>query len=768
MNAGRNTLPGGLHTFISSAVRGDIGSRGGGMGKKNDKDDIARLAEDDRNHSGVHSPMFSRMPQWVAHIADACQTLLLHLDVAQSDSREQELVVDGVALALSLLTASPSSSSSTIVDVSRQRHRSTGAAVKRKWKRDGRDGGVQSTEEEAKARPWRRSPYADKRKGQGQQQRDATRGVWLSTGFVVLSFGPLVPDATQRPANASIHAAPRGNSDRRRDAPRKASTQHPKRRIMRTACKKRTVLSSISCLEPARARKHEEQRERGEEHVARDELPVVRALLLDDASARLPRGRLALRRVLRQWAMPGRSVRDRGCGCRVVVARAVHEPPVAEWLAEGFVELERSVVSTRIICDASSRRTASSGQGSQGPKGVQITSVSLAEGAAGCGGGEVACCCALATRKQDRSNLASVRARSKSRGNALCPLPLCASDPERVFCLAITAYPLALSHHITSLTHPKPNQIPYKVLRPCRDAQQWWRSSTMTSTSRSPRAPSPIQGRAGAILEEIGDDGEPISDEEEEDDDGDEAPPLRAPAAGPASTHIQGPPSVTDITPYKKWTCIYPIYIDAKQPYGTGTRRISRSKSIWFPLSKDIAEASNRLGLGTLHEVNKSHPRDWENPGRVRVQWKKEGRLVNPSIRTSACLCSPHLTTLIFSLCSRPKPPYTYPTPAAPPHPPKPAKSKSAPSKASAKGKSSGGNGGPKPPVQSGRPLPVPPEPLLPPLASRVSAYSPALPSGVLIDTVKAGMNAQEGAGPAVGAPGMGGKGKRKVVRVRQ
>jgi signal recognition particle subunit SRP19 len=34
--------------------------------------------------------------------------------------------------------------------------------------------------------------------------------------------------------------------------------------------------------------------------------------------------------------------------------------------------------------------------------------------------------------------------------------------------------------------------------------------------------------------------------------------------------------------------------------------------------------------------VQKSHPRDWENPGRVRVQWKKDGRLMNPAIKTSA------------------------------------------------------------------------------------------------------------------------------------
>ncbi|KAJ3013264.1 hypothetical protein NUW54_g1641 [Trametes sanguinea] len=60
--------------------------------------------------------------------------------------------------------------------------------------------------------------------------------------------------------------------------------------------------------------------------------------------------------------------------------------------------------------------------------------------------------------------------------------------------------------------------------------------------------------------------------------------------------------------------------------------------------------------------------------------------------------------------------------------------------------------------------VPMPPQPW-PPLTSRVSPYSPALPSGVLIEAVKAGMSAQES---VPGLPGGGGgKGKRKVVRVR-
>ncbi|KAI0263056.1 signal recognition particle, SRP19 subunit [Gloeopeniophorella convolvens] len=268
----------------------------------------------------------------------------------------------------------------------------------------------------------------------------------------------------------------------------------------------------------------------------------------------------------------------------------------------------------------------------------------------------------------------------------------------------------------------------------------------------------PDTGARGAIIEEI-----PDSDDDGGDSDG--APELLdfSAVAGPAP-HQPRDNSVTDITPYKKWTCIYPIYIDAKRPYGTGARRISRAKSVWWPLSKDIADACSRLGLGTLHEVNKMHPSDWENPGRVRVQWKKEGRLVNSSIKTKKQL----LETISFQIQrvkadNVPHEPYVYPEPVPPPttkpSKPKASTGKSAPGTQASKAKSEA-----KPPQRTGRPLPSPPEPQ-PALKSRVSSYSPAVPSGVLIDTVRAGMSANDGQGGIGGAPS--GKGKRKVIRMR-
>ncbi|PPR02225.1 hypothetical protein CVT24_011453 [Panaeolus cyanescens] len=283
-----------------------------------------------------------------------------------------------------------------------------------------------------------------------------------------------------------------------------------------------------------------------------------------------------------------------------------------------------------------------------------------------------------------------------------------------------------------------------------------------------PSIPLPNTGSRGPLLQELNSD----------DDDDFEASQQAGPASpsrqqyqksplDSSSRAAQGDPTrqITDITPYKSWTCIYPIYLDAKRPYGTGQRRVARAKSLWWPLSKDIADAASRLGLGTLHEVNKSHPRDWENPGRVRVQWKKDGKLLNPAIPTKKAL----LEMVCFQIQhlkpeNIPKPPYNTtganvaPAEASPVPPPASNKGKQP---AAAKSKTPTA---PPPSQSSGRRLPVPPEPQ-PSLAERVSPYSPAISAGVLIETVKAGMNATE-SGPPSAPAGMA-KGKKKVIRVR-
>ncbi|KAJ6532712.1 signal recognition particle, SRP19 subunit [Mycena vulgaris] len=279
-----------------------------------------------------------------------------------------------------------------------------------------------------------------------------------------------------------------------------------------------------------------------------------------------------------------------------------------------------------------------------------------------------------------------------------------------------------------------------------------------------PSHPLPNTGTSGPLLQELY-----ISDDELDPPPNQRAGPASPPHAQPTfrpppGSNLQN--TVTDITPYKNWTCIYPIYIDAKRAYGTGQRRVPRAHAVWWPLSKDIADATNALGLATLHEVNKSHPRDWENPGRVRVQWKKDGRLMNPTIRTKKHLLESIAKRIqLVKPQSVPVPPF-HPSPAsatpAAGSTPTPGKGKQASTPAAKK-------------PSAARPTPAPPLPH-PPLAARVSPYSPALASGMLVDAVKAGMAAQ--AQEAIAAPGQQGtpgqqgpggaqKGKRKVVRVR-
>jgi signal recognition particle subunit SRP19 len=76
--------------------------------------------------------------------------------------------------------------------------------------------------------------------------------------------------------------------------------------------------------------------------------------------------------------------------------------------------------------------------------------------------------------------------------------------------------------------------------------------------------------------------------------------------------------------------------MDAKRPFGN-ERRIAREKAIWWPVSKDIAQAASRIGMQVLHEPDKTHPRDWANPGRIKVLWKKDGRIVYSRAKSSAC-----------------------------------------------------------------------------------------------------------------------------------
>ncbi|GAB1313586.1 signal recognition particle subunit [Madurella fahalii] len=93
-------------------------------------------------------------------------------------------------------------------------------------------------------------------------------------------------------------------------------------------------------------------------------------------------------------------------------------------------------------------------------------------------------------------------------------------------------------------------------------------------------------------------------------------PPYPTPHAQP-----QGYPQMhttTDDTAYKSYQCLYPVYFDAGRSRAEG-RRVPRALAVKNPLATEIVHACANLRLQTVLEAGKLHPKDWANPGRVKV-----------------------------------------------------------------------------------------------------------------------------------------------------
>jgi len=93
-------------------------------------------------------------------------------------------------------------------------------------------------------------------------------------------------------------------------------------------------------------------------------------------------------------------------------------------------------------------------------------------------------------------------------------------------------------------------------------------------------------------------------------------------------------PSAADTERHKTYACIYPVYFDASRTKAEG-RRVGVEKAVKNPLAREIVDACQQLGLETVFEPGKMHPKDWANPGRVRVELKG-GRGGAGSVKNSA------------------------------------------------------------------------------------------------------------------------------------
>ncbi|PHH78518.1 hypothetical protein CDD80_6707 [Ophiocordyceps camponoti-rufipedis] len=105
-------------------------------------------------------------------------------------------------------------------------------------------------------------------------------------------------------------------------------------------------------------------------------------------------------------------------------------------------------------------------------------------------------------------------------------------------------------------------------------------------------------------------------------------PPQQQPPQRPPTT-TQPPPHV-DPSSFRGFQTIYPVYFDKTRSRAKG-RRVSSSAAVSNPLARTIAQACSNLGLKTVLEADKTHPKDWANPGRVKVDLA--GSTAHPRVR---------------------------------------------------------------------------------------------------------------------------------------
>jgi signal recognition particle subunit SRP19 len=89
--------------------------------------------------------------------------------------------------------------------------------------------------------------------------------------------------------------------------------------------------------------------------------------------------------------------------------------------------------------------------------------------------------------------------------------------------------------------------------------------------------------------------------------------------------------AATDEDKYKNFQCLYPVYFDKNRSRAEG-RRVRRENAVESPLAREIVVACGRLRLDTLFDPAKRHPKDWANPGRVKVGIKGAN---NPLVNNS-------------------------------------------------------------------------------------------------------------------------------------
>lgn len=87
----------------------------------------------------------------------------------------------------------------------------------------------------------------------------------------------------------------------------------------------------------------------------------------------------------------------------------------------------------------------------------------------------------------------------------------------------------------------------------------------------------------------------------------------------------------------KDWQCLYPVYFDASRSRVEG-RRVGKKQAVHNPLAREIVDAVQALGLKVMFEPGKIHPKDWSNPGRVRVAVKEQEKRKHGYVKNSSSI----------------------------------------------------------------------------------------------------------------------------------
>ena len=91
---------------------------------------------------------------------------------------------------------------------------------------------------------------------------------------------------------------------------------------------------------------------------------------------------------------------------------------------------------------------------------------------------------------------------------------------------------------------------------------------------------------------------------------------------------------------FEKFQIIYPCYFDINRSHKEG-RRVSIDRAVENPLAITICDACRALQIPALLELDKTHPQDFGNSGRVRVllkDFKRDNKPIDPELATKRSL----------------------------------------------------------------------------------------------------------------------------------